>query len=640
MYSSNNEYIFDLIKLCQLCMSEGEPYSESLSRIREKERDVEGFPTLLTLRSVFGLSDCEIFCVMLAFGCELDGGLRNQMREMCGLTVPSFDVAFAIWSREHALLPEEFMLAAHPESPLSRFILENREHTVATLHTPLKLRAGVLCYLTAGQIPDNRYYDFLRFSEALPLHQPEFLRMLRFARAALKGDETGYIYLCGKTGTGRRCLAARVASELGVRLIRVNMNAIPAENDGLYRLSRELAADAVLARAAVCMEDCAPEQEDILRRLLEFFPDKGMLLFVTGGEGSVPPYIPDRPAFVETVGALSRGEFIVAAEHLAMGPLPEHFPDHLRLSVSELAQAMQNARLRAGNRGGGSFTAEDFIWSVRQIEGRISNARAENAQITLEDVILAPATRRKLDLLCRFIRKSETIREQWGFSSIHAYGRGVVGLFCGASGTGKTMAANAVANSLGLSLVRIDLSKILDKYIGETEKRLSQLFEKADSQNCILFFDEADALFSKRTDISSSHDRYANVETSFLLQCIEEFTGVTILATNLFQNFDEAFMRRITVIARFNMPDEDLRYNMWKKFFPQQTPLASDVDFSVLAKELEISPAIIKAAAFTAAILASEEGDTVAMRHILSALENELGKWGKEGMLKELQISL
>lgn len=639
MYSALNEYIFDIIGVCNLCVSGGEPYSEKLNAIREKERSVKDFPTLLTLQSTFGLSDCEIFCVMLAFGCELDGGLRNKMKDLCGVSLPSFDSAFSIWSNENSIMPDECIAAAHSQSPLSLFILEDRGYVPAMMNAPLKLRESILFYLTAGRVPPARYYRLFQLQAAMPLHTTIFTRLYGFAKAILKTEKAGYIYLRGKAGTGRRSLASRVAAELGLRLMLVNINDIPDEKDVLRRLSYELAADTALSWSALYIDCYASADEEKLIKLLEFLPQSGILLFVAGLPLNSPPHFGGRLPHIEDIGAMSSEDILLVAESLSGNPLPDNFPSHLRLSVSELTQAVQLAGLIASNNGTVQFTAEDFTEAARKVVEQVSNSQTLDTHITLDDIILAPDTRKKLDLLCGFIRKSESVRERWGFSRLQAYGKGIVGLFCGASGTGKTMAANAVANDLGLKLMRIDISKVFDKYIGETEKRLSQLFIEADSQNCILFFDEADALFSKRTEVSSSHDRYANVETSFLLQCIEEFSGVTILSTNLFQNFDEAFMRRITVIVRFSMPGKELRYDMWKRFFPQQTPLADDVDLKILAQELELSPAVIKAAAFTAAILASEDGEIVTMKHIVAALENEMCKWGKESMLKEFEIA-
>jgi SpoVK/Ycf46/Vps4 family AAA+-type ATPase len=191
------------------------------------------------------------------------------------------------------------------------------------------------------------------------------------------------------------------------------------------------------------------------------------------------------------------------------------------------------------------------------------------------------------------------------------------------------MAAEILANELSLALYRIDLSIIISKYIGETEKNLKQIFDEAVLSNAILFFDEADALFGKRTEIKDSHDRYANVEVAYLLQKMEEYEGVTIMATNMHGNLDEAFARRMSFCVKFPFPDEAGRRALWEKAFPPRMPAAADIDYDFLAKQFELSGGNIKNVALAAAFLAAGDGAPVSMRHLIPAVRREYIKINK-----------
>ncbi|MBO6301733.1 MAG: ATP-binding protein [Ruminiclostridium sp.] len=202
-------------------------------------------------------------------------------------------------------------------------------------------------------------------------------------------------------------------------------------------------------------------------------------------------------------------------------------------------------------------------------------------------------------------------------------------IFTGPPGTGKTMAAQIIAAELGLDIYRISLANVVSKYIGETEKNLDEIFEKAKKSKVVLFFDEADVLFSKRTEVKDSNDKYSNMESAFLLQKIEEYSGIVILATNLVQNFDEAFKRRMKLMIDFPFPDAARRAEMWKRALPDKLPLDS-IDFDYLVNSFELSGSNIKNIALHSAFLAAADGSrAVTMKHIIAALRNEYSKSGK-----------
>ncbi len=218
--------------------------------------------------------------------------------------------------------------------------------------------------------------------------------------------------------------------------------------------------------------------------------------------------------------------------------------------------------------------------------------------------------------------RSSTCRSDSG------YGRGVPALFSGPSGTGKTMAAQIIARELAVELFQVDLANTVSKYIGETEKNLDRIFEAAESASAVLLFDEADALFGKRTEVRDAHDRYANVEVAYLLQRMEAYSGLVILTTNFRQNLDKAFMRRLRFVVEFPEPDATHREAIWQRVFPDDAPLAEDVSFGFLARRLELTGGHIQQIAIRAAFAAVGEDAPIGMRHIVHATREELRKLG------------
>jgi hypothetical protein len=252
-----------------------------------------------------------------------------------------------------------------------------------------------------------------------------------------------------------------------------------------------------------------------------------------------------------------------------------------------------------------------------------------NAVFDQTDLVLDNNTRDLLNIICSRMKLRQKVEFEWGFSGKRPYGRGVSVLLYDPPGTGKTMSAQVMARELDLPLYRINLAQIISKYIGETTKNFDAVFNAARHGNVILFFDEADALFAKRTEVKNSNDRHANSESAYLLQKIEEYPGMSILATNLATNLDEAFRRRINYMVNLEMPSEEIRLVLWKKTFPAETPVSPDIDYELLAKALEISGSIIKSAAVQSAYFAAMDGTCVTMEHIVRSLRMELTKLGK-----------
>lgn len=245
------------------------------------------------------------------------------------------------------------------------------------------------------------------------------------------------------------------------------------------------------------------------------------------------------------------------------------------------------------------------------------------------DLILPESEKLQIVDGINYIKYRHTVFDSWQFKAKTGASTGLSMLFEGSPGTGKTMAASVVANELGLALFKVDLSKMMSKYIGETEKSLDEVFNIAEHSNAVLLFDETDALFGKRSEIKDSHDKYANVETSYLLQKMDEFGGIIIMTTNFKQNIDDAFMRRITYIIHFPQPDAELRLGLWKNAFPQKAPVDKSVDFCFLAERFEMTGAMIKGAALSAAFSAAARKESISMSDVVHAVKKQFAKFGK-----------
>ena len=257
-----------------------------------------------------------------------------------------------------------------------------------------------------------------------------------------------------------------------------------------------------------------------------------------------------------------------------------------------------------------------------------SLARKINPQRKWQDIVLSADVKEQLEEICIFVRNRETVYSELGFGKKLSLGKGLNILFAGPSGTGKTLAAEIIAGEVGLDIYKIDLSGIVSKYIGETEKNLKKIFGEAETCNAILFFDEADALFGKRSEINDSHDRYANIEVNYLLQQMEEHEGIIILASNYKMNLDDAFLRRLQFSVEFPFPDENSRRQIWTGVFPEKARIGDDVDFDFLSK-FKLTGGNIKNIAVLAAVLAVENSGLIGMEEILRALKREFQKMGK-----------
>jgi SpoVK/Ycf46/Vps4 family AAA+-type ATPase len=304
-----------------------------------------------------------------------------------------------------------------------------------------------------------------------------------------------------------------------------------------------------------------------------------------------------------------------------------------RFNPGRIARAIRLAASQASltSSNGSAVTLEALIQSCRDVGSAAMGPLAQKLPLpyTWDELVVPPSVRAELELARTWVRHQRKVLDEWGFGRRVAMGRGLTMLLSGLPGTGKTMAAQVLARELALDLYRVDLSRVVDKYIGETSKHIACLFDEARASGAILFFDEADTLFGKRSEVRDAHDRYANQEVGYLLQKMEEYEGVAILATNRAGDMDEAFTRRFQFMIDFPMPDEAHRLKIWEGMFPATAERNTDLDLPDLAREFELSGGGIKNVALAAAYMAASESRPISAGVVRCAVRREFGKNGR-----------
>ena len=307
-----------------------------------------------------------------------------------------------------------------------------------------------------------------------------------------------------------------------------------------------------------------------------------------------------------------------------------------RLGPEQVSRAAGVARLVAAAAGGPLATEHLRVGARAQHGGGLERlARHIQPRVSWTDLVLPPATMAYVREVAVRARQRDRVLDEWGMRPGGGRGRGIAALFAGESGTGKTMSAEVIAGELGLDLYAVNLATVVDKYVGETEKNLERIFSEADGSDAILLFDEADALFGKRSEVSDARDRYANIEVAYLLQRMESFDGLAILATNLRSNVDDAFARRLDAIVEFPLPDAEHRRTMWHQCLGDRLPRAADVDLDFCADAFELSGGNIRSIALTAAYTAAESGRPVSMGDLVRAIHREYRKLGRLSVASE-----
>ncbi|MGB1251679.1 MAG: ATP-binding protein [Candidatus Promineifilaceae bacterium] len=444
----------------------------------------------------------------------------------------------------------------------------------------------------------------------------------------------------GVYGVGKWAAAQLVAETSGRNLMRIDLATLSENALGLKDALQLVLRDSLLNNAILylngwdsLLKDDKPPAK-ILRQLLAH-PQ----IVITSGEAHWQPVDRQtkRAILAVELGVPAHANRVAIWEQLTTAETLHEdvniplVATHFRFTPGQIADAVSTARDMATARNGAIGQADLLAASRFHSNQRLSSVAVKIApRYHWDDIILPQDTRAQLYEAVSMVKQKPTVYDDWGFDRKLAMGKGMNALFAGDPGTGKTMSAEIVANDLGLDMYKIDLSMMVSKYIGETEKNISKVFDEAATSNAILFFDEADAIFGKRSEVKDSHDRHANIEVSYLLQRMESFNGVVILATNLRSNIDEAFTRRLHFAIQFPFPEVQDREHIWRVTFPKETPLADDVDFHLLAKRFRMAGGSIRNIVLASAFLAAEAGSpAVKMTHILHAARREHQKIGR-----------
>jgi hypothetical protein len=397
----------------------------------------------------------------------------------------------------------------------------------------------------------------------------------------------------------------------------------------------EVLPDALLAtaleRALLCIDglgDLAPAERDRLTRALDERGAQTVLLARTGAEALA---LSARTVLQVDVPLPSFGERREAWERLAGTADGRDVAAKFRLSLEQIRAAAEVSVVAARAEGRAAPAAADLDLGARHASssrlGELAGRLAPGWR--WDDLVLPDRQRELLRSISAYLRHRDRVLSDWGYERAVARTQGIKVLFAGESGTGKTMGAQVLACELGLDLFRVDLATVVSKYIGETEKNLEKIFAAADGSNAILFFDEADALFGKRSEVSDSHDRYANIEVAYLLQRMEAYPGAVILATNFKRNIDDAFLRRLDVVVDFPFPEAADRRRIWERLLPAQAPVDDDVDLDFLAAQFKLSGGAIRNCSLGAAFHAADEDGAIGMRHLVLAVAQEYAKQGR-----------
>jgi SpoVK/Ycf46/Vps4 family AAA+-type ATPase len=459
------------------------------------------------------------------------------------------------------------------------------------------------------------------------------------------------LYFHGPPGAGQRAAAEALATEARLPLLVVDLDRAGRSETPAEEIIRIAFREAWFRRSAIFLTGADALRDEPGRvareRLLEEISTSRVLTVLAGREAWAPSaHVLDRPTGVAVVpfpvpDVATRRESweraLTAAGIDVDGEVVATLAVHHRLTVSRIAEAVSSVRNRVDWTGGEPSAAELFA-AARAQSGQdlAAFARRIDRVYRWDDLILPDDALSQLRELRNWVAQRERVLREWGFDGVLALGRGICALFAGPSGTGKTMAADVLAGELELDLYKIDLATVVSKYIGETEKNLERVFVAAESANAVLFFDEADAIFGKRSEVRDAHDRYANIEIAYLLQRMEQYDGIAILATNLRENLDDAFLRRLHFIIEFPMPDEAHRERMWRQFLPTEAPVDGSIDYSFLARQFRLAGGNIKNIVLSAAFLAAASGGRIGMPHLIRATWREHQKMGR--VLSEVDI--
>jgi hypothetical protein len=610
-------------------------------RLREASLALPAPAALDTLCAVFGLSSFERDVLLLGVGPDLDssfpalcaGGNGDPQR-----SYPTFGLAMAALADAH-------WSALSSAGPLRHWRLLEIEARNGLTSAPLHVDERILSFMTGLFEIDQRLVGLVSpLSDAVdppPSHLPVVHRLAGVWTQDNDGTGIPLVQISGPDHACKRAIAAAAAASVEVGVYCIDAADIPSSPSDRESLARLWEREAALG-AGVLMVECNELDSGESQRPLRAFLERLRCPVVLASREPLPTR---RVHTVQLeVGKPTSGEQIMlwrrelgAAAAVLDGQI-EGAAAHFRLGLNGIRSASARARTEL-SRGGDAKPGSWSLWEAcrEQARPRLEDlARRIDPVARWDDLVLPEAQRRLLRDIAMQVRQRATVYESWGFAAKCRYGLGISALFTGDSGTGKTMAAEVVANELRLDLYCIDLSQVVSKYIGETEKNLRRVFDAAEDGGAVLLFDEADALFGKRSEVKDSHDRYANIEVSYLLQRMEAYHGLAILTTNMKKALDKAFLRRIRFVVHFPFPDHDSRAEIWRRIFPPETP-TNGLDPTRLAG-LSVTGGNIRNIALNAAFVAAEEGSPVSVEHLLHAARCEYAKLERSLTDRELEV--
>jgi ATPase family protein associated with various cellular activities (AAA)/winged helix domain-containing protein len=622
-----------------LPLPERMPSGQELAEAKPKDRTTSPSPTglppaLVILRQRLGLSQFEQEVLLLCAAMELDTGIAGlcaRAQGDAGRPYPTFALALTLFD-------DPAWDALSPEHPLRywRLIEINQPGGQPLTTSALRADERIVNYIKGLNYLDDRLAPLLAPLDNapgdidLPPSQQSVAEMIvRRLKQTPPGQSPPVVQLLGVDAASKQRVAARAAAELGLRVYRIPVPLLPTHAAELETLARLWQRESLLLPLALYLDgletDVPPTAHGApVNRLLGRV---GGVMFLDSrdiwsglDQDSLPVDIA-KPTAAEQQ----------AAWGVALGGAAAESPALLAGQFSlDLPSIRQIARHALAESPSGERSVHDRLWdaALAATRPRLDMlAQRIEPKVTWEDLVLPAAENDLLRQIAAQVGQRSQVYQSWGFDRKTSRGLGISALFSGDAGTGKTMAAEVIANHLRLNLYRIDLSAVVSKYIGETEKNLRRLFDAAEDGGAILFFDEADALFGKRSEVKDSHDRYANIEINYLLQRMEAYRGLAILATNMKSSLDPAFMRRLRFVVNFPFPPIAERKAIWQKVFPSEVPTVN-LDFDRLAR-LHLSGGNIHSAALNAAFMAAEAKTPVTMPLLLDAARAELRKLGR-----------
>ncbi len=575
------------------------------------------------LVTCFGLTPFERDLILLTAAHELEPTTAAR----CAAASGDPERAYPTFSLALAALAEPHWSALTPVAPLRRWRIVELDDETRLTTSRLRLDERILHFLLGSPYLDARLHGQLRRAPVPDRLPPSYdLAAHRIAAGWTTSpgpDVPPLVEVTGGDPRSRADIAAAAASRCGLGLYAMSAEDLPTDAAGRDRLARLWQREAILLPAALLVE--VGELDRDQRAATEAFLAGAAVPVVVSSED---PLRSDRPHGAHvTVPRLDDDEQLalwaeafddVDLDERELRSLVAQFqlPPHVVRSTA--------ATVRRDLPGEDELDAAGLAWRAGMQEARIGMdelGRRIEPQAGWDDLVLHERQVAVLHEIVAHVRQRPTVHQEWGFAGTLRRGLGVTALFAGGSGTGKTLAAEVMAKELGLDLFVIDLSQVVSKYIGETEKNLRRVFDAAERGGALLLFDEADALFGKRSEVKDSHDRYANLEVSYLLMRMEAYRGLAVLTTNMKKALDTAFLRRIRFVADFPFPAEHERAEIWRRVLPPQAPV-KDIDCDLLA-QLTVAGGSIRNIALSGAFLAAEEGDRLQMRHMLAAARTE-----------------